>query len=198
MNLWLLVPVKPLGEGKSRLAHQLNAVQRAELSRRLLAGVLGAAQEAGVLTGMLVISRDPAVLSQAAAAGAVPLHEATTGLNEALSQGRAVALSRGAEAVLVLPADLPLIIPQDIRTLYAEGEAGPGIVIAPSHDGGTNALLLRPPTAIEFAFGPHSFTRHCALAAAAGLPQRVVDSPTLAFDIDWPQDLALMPSRAPG
>ena len=195
MNLWLLVPVKPLGEGKSRLAHQLSTVQRAELSRQLLAGVLGAAQEAGVLAGMLVISRDPTVLAQAAAAGAVPLLEAATGLNEALAQGRAAALDRGAEAVLVLPADLPLIIPQDVRTLYAEGTTGPGIVIAPSPDGGTNALLIRPPTAIEFAFGPHSFARHCALAAAAGLPQRVVDTPTLASDIDWPRDLALTSVR---
>ena len=63
------------------------------------------------------------------------------------------------------------------------------MVIAPSHDGGTNALWLQPPQAIPFAYGPNSFERHCHLAEKANIPYTVLDSPTLAFDLDWPDDL---------
>jgi 2-phospho-L-lactate guanylyltransferase len=91
-----------------------------------------------------------------------------------------------------MPADLPQITIQDVWELYQLGLSGPGVVIAPSRDGGTNALLLRPPGVIEFAFGPRSFERHCLLAQAAGLPVRVLDSPTLAIDVDWPEDLQVL------
>ena len=192
MNLWLLVPVKPLGEGKSRLAGRLSPVERAELSSRLLAGVLSAARAAGVLAGILVISRDAAVLAQAAAAGATPVMEIASGLNPALGQAREAAVVSGADAILVLPADLPLVIPQDVRALHQLGAGEPGVVVAPSRAGGTNALLLRPPMAIDFAFGPGSCERHCVLARAAELPLRVFDSPTLAFDVDLPEDLGMV------
>jgi 2-phospho-L-lactate guanylyltransferase len=78
-----------------------------------------------------------------------------------------------------------------LDALYELARAGEGVIIAPSHDGGTNALLLRPPHAIGFAFGEGSFARHCAMAAAAGLPCHVYESATLALDVDHPEDLAL-------
>jgi 2-phospho-L-lactate/phosphoenolpyruvate guanylyltransferase len=111
-------------------------------------------------------------------------------LNEALEQGRRRALVCNAEAILILPADLPLLTTGDITHLYTLGKAHPGMVIAPSHDGGTNAMLLHPPQTLSFAFGEQSFARHCTLAKAAGLSYRIFQSPSLAFDLDWPKDLA--------
>ncbi len=197
MKLWLIVPVKPLREGKSRLAEWLSPVRRATLSAQWLANVLRAARDAGVLAGSLVISRDPAVLAQARALGAHPVHEHGHDLNQALHQARQEAMKLGTDAVLVLPADLPLITAQDVAALYEQGTQGPGVVIVPSRDGGTNALLLRPPEAIPFAFGVNSFQRHSALARAAGLPLHVLHLPRLAHDIDWPGDLADLPSCQP-
>ncbi|MDW8099058.1 MAG: 2-phospho-L-lactate guanylyltransferase [Anaerolineae bacterium] len=197
MNLWLLIPVKPLCQAKSRLAGHLSPAERAELSCRLLTNVLSAARSAGVLAGILVVSRDESVLAQVRAAGFRSVSERGRGLNRALRQARREAVTRGADAVLVLPADLPWITAQDVCELYQRGLNGPGVVIAPSHDGGTNALLLRPPDAIEFAFGPHSFRRHRLLAQAAGLPVQVFDSPTLAMDVDWPEDLRMLRSEMP-
>ena len=63
------------------------------------------------------------------------------------------------------------------------------MVIAPSHDGGTNALLLHPPQTLTFAFGEQSFARHCTLAEQMRLTYHVFKSPTLSFDLDWPTDL---------
>ena len=68
----------------------------------------------------------------------------------------------------------------------------PQINIAPSRDGGTNALMLQPPQAIPFAFGRDSFQRHRHLAAEAGIPVSVVESDSLVFDIDLPEDYELV------
>jgi 2-phospho-L-lactate guanylyltransferase len=189
--LWLVVPVKPFGEGKSRLSAVLSPTQRAELSQRWLIHVLTTAAEWAHLAGIAVISRDPAVLALAEGLGALPILEEGDDLNSALTQACQVVLDAGAEAVLMLPSDLPLLTTEDLDELYALALQGHGVVIAPSLDGGTNALLLRPPQAIAFAFGEDSFARHVALADAAGLPCHVYNSSTLALDIDHPEDLLL-------
>jgi 2-phospho-L-lactate guanylyltransferase len=187
--LWLIVPVKPFGEGKSRLAAVLSPEMRAELSQRWLTHLLTVAKEWGGFVGMAVISRDAAVLSFAAAMGATPIGEMGDDLNDALTQACEVAARAGAEGVLMLPSDLPLLTITDLDELFELAVEEDGVVIAPSHDGGTNALLLRPPQAIAYAFGEGSFARHLALTAAAGLPCHVYHSATLALDVDCPEDL---------
>jgi 2-phospho-L-lactate/phosphoenolpyruvate guanylyltransferase len=189
--LWLVVPVKPFGEGKSRLAAALSPSLRAEFSQRWLTHVLTTATAWARLAGVAVISRDPAVLSLATELGALPIFEEGDDLNAALTQASQVVLDRGAEGVLMLPSDLPLLTTEDLDELYLLAQAGNGVIIAPSHDGGTNALLLRPPHAIPYTFGEASFARHVALAAEAGIACHVYNSPTLALDIDHPEDLLL-------
>ncbi len=63
-------------------------------------------------------------------------------------------------------------------------------VIAPDRRReGTNALLLRPPGALAYHFGPDSFARHCQEARQRGLRLEVCERPGLALDIDLPEDL---------
>lgn len=194
--LWLIVPVKPFGEGKSRLATALSPALRAQFSQRWLTHVLTTATkwraEGWVhLAGIAVVSRDPVVLTLASQMGALPIIEKGDDLNSALTQANRVVQKEGAEGVLMLPSDLPLLTIEDLNALYDLALEGDGVIIAPSHDGGTNALLLRPPNAIACAFGDDSFARHCAMAASVGVPCRVYSSSTLALDIDRPEDLLL-------
>jgi len=191
MNLWLVVPVKPFDESKSRLAAILARQERAALTRSLLTRTLHVAQASGHFARLLVVSRDDAVLAVAAAAGAATLAEAGADLNRALRQGCDHALRQGAEAALILPADLPLLTMADLDRL-AEAAAGAGLVLAPSQDGGTNALLLRLPLPMPLCFGPDSFRRHQQAAAARRLTVAVCATPSLAFDLDWPEDLAAL------
>ena len=190
--LWLIVPVKPFGEGKSRLALAASTELRAELSQRWLIHVLTTAQAWGRFAGIAVVSRDPAVLALADTLGTLAVAESGDDLNAALRQAGDVVVAIGAEAVLMLPSDLPLLSAEDLQELYELAEEGESVSIAPSYDGGTNALLLRPPDAIPCAFGEKSCARHLALAAAAGLPCHVYHSSTLALDIDRPEDLLLV------
>lgn len=192
-TLWIVIPVKPFREGKSRLAAALDGDERAVLSRRWFTHVLTSVRAWGRAAGVLVISRDPGVLALGRDLGAQSVTERGDALNPALEQARAVVLDAGGEALLVLPSDLPLLALDDLDELYDLMLEGPGVVLAPSHDGGTNALLLRPPQALPFAFGEASFARHTALAAVADLPCRVYHSVTLALDIDYPEDLLVIP-----
>ena len=100
-----------------------------------------------------------------------------------------MAVARGADAILVLPADLPHLQSVDIAMLWAKGQESEGVIIVPSNDNGTNALLLRPPDAINFAFGQNSFSHHCHAAQAAGRSCVIHSAPHLAFDVDLPADL---------
>jgi 2-phospho-L-lactate guanylyltransferase len=190
MNLWLLLPVKPFYLGKSRLAPNLSNAERASLSQAMFTHVLTTAQHAGDLAGAIVISQDQDVLALAQQLGAIALIEQAHDLNLALDQARRAAVALGADAVLVLPADLPLLKAADLRELCALGTADPSVVMAPSHDGGTNALLLHPANLIEFAFGVNSFRRHQHLAIAANVQPTVLDTPGLALDVDRPDDLS--------
>ena len=195
MKLWLIVPVKPFAVGKSRLADALPAAQRADLNRRMLHHVLTQAAQAEILTGALVVSQDATVLDGVSWLEIAFVQERSDGLNRALEQGRQQAVTWGADAILVLPADLPLLTAADLRGLYALAASGANVVIAPSGDGGTNALLLHPATSLRFAFGTHSFAFHRSLALLADLPCQLFESPTLSFDLDSPTDLATLAPR---
>jgi len=191
--LWALIPVKPFGEGKSRLAEHLRRDQRAALSRLLLSRLLEATTATGCFAGRVVVSRDPEVLAMAAAAAALPLPEEAGELNAALEQARACAVKHGADAVLVLPADLPNVTATALReVIEAARDAAitPNVLIVPSTTQGTNALLLQPPEAIPFAFGPESATRHAELATDRDLEVLVFPSIPLAVDVDLPDDLS--------
>ena len=113
-------------------------------------------------------------------------------LNAALTQAARYAVARGATKVLILPTDMPNLTAEDVQAMASPRGRGPQIIIAPSRDGGTNALMLQPGQAIPFAFGRDSFRRHRRLAMEAGIPVRVVESDSLLFDVDLPEDYRLV------
>ena len=192
MSVLAAVPVKDLAGTKSRLSPVLTPEGRAGLTVYMMKNVLSALREAGVERAC-VVSPDRIVLGLAEEAGATPLRQESRGLNPALEEARAWALSEGASALLVVPADLPLLKPPDVEAVLeaAEGSEGPLAVVAPDTTGaGTNALLLRPPDALPFLFGPGSFEAHLDAARERGLEARVCERPRLAFDLDTAGDLA--------
>ncbi len=197
MNLWVVVPVKPFDQAKSRLADVLPPAARARLMRDLLAGVLAQVRASELPVSVLVISRDASVRAYAAELGAYTLTETGDDLNAALEQARRWVMQRGGDALLILPADLPLLTVEDILHLYDLGLAGAEVAAAASHDGGTNALWLHPPDGIDFAFGPDSFRRHIEQAAAAGRRWAAYRSETLDWDVDVPADLDFVAHYAP-
>ena len=190
MNLWAVVPVKPLRRAKSRLARALKANQRAALARSMLARTLDILAAIERIAGIAVISSDLTVQDIARAKNAIPLAETEAGLNAAVSQACGWVDARGASGALIVPIDLPLLAASDIESMIDLALEPACVVIAPDRrDDGTNVLLLRPPRVIQPAFGPASFEAHRSRAAALGVPVHAFRSMTIALDIDLPVDL---------
>jgi 2-phospho-L-lactate/phosphoenolpyruvate guanylyltransferase len=195
MSVFAVVPVKDLAGTKSRLTPILNPGARAGLTLYMMRRVVAALRGAGV-ENVGVVSPDWIVLGEARERGATPLRQESRGLNPALEEGRRWAMDRGASALLVLPADLPLLVPEDVREVLEEMGEEPSLIISPDRDHtGTNALLLRPPDALPFAFGVGSYEAHLQAARERGLDIRVCERPHLAFDLDTADDLARLKEK---
>jgi 2-phospho-L-lactate guanylyltransferase len=188
----VVVPVRTLEGGKSRLGAVLDPEERRELVIQLLHRVLRAASAVPGVLEMLVVSPDREVLAIAASAGATPVTQTSRGLNPALVEARARVT---APRMLVLPGDLPGVTASDVEAVLAAGDAAgsPSVVLAPDRHGrGTNALLLDPPGILDPAFGGGSREGHAWLARTAGVPYvEVTGRPGLEHDLDMPEDLLL-------
>jgi 2-phospho-L-lactate guanylyltransferase len=202
-STWALVPLRGLEDAKTRLGAELDPEERLELVVAMATRTLAATRDARGIAGTVLVTADPAAADLATRFGARTLVQRLPGLNAALREARAVAVNLGATAILVLPIDLPAISPGALETVLADA-ADPGALDAAStggvrdrplvlavpdrHGGGTNALLVSPPAAIEPAFGDGSFRAHASAAAAAGAAFRRHEGP-LTLDVDTGADL---------
>lgn len=197
MTLWAIVPVKPLRRGKSRLANVLSEEERADLNRKLLVHTIDTLTEIPEIEQVLVVSRDQGALALAREHGARTVQEnGAPQLNIALARATVVAKNYVTRGVLIVPADLPLISAEDVRAMLEKVQNPPVVVVAPDrHHQGTNALLVCPVGLIDYDFGPDSFQRHCDRAQEAGARLEICELPSLALDVDFPEDLDLVESE---
>lgn len=191
MSVWAIIPVKPLARAKSRLALVLTPEQRMQLAENLLKNAIRVVRSVPEIAGTLVISRDTKALAMARDVGAHTVQESgTPELNHALMRATSVVRGWRSDAVFVLPADLPFVNAEDIRAMLDLGRTDNTVVIATDNrEDGTNAMLIRPPGLIPYAYGVGSYHRHIKLAQEAEANVQVYHSERLALDIDVPSDL---------
>lgn len=182
-----IVPVKRLADTKSRLLSQLAQEERESFSLAMLTDVIAALLAAESVDRVVVVTPDEGVGAAARAAGAEALVRDDPGLNPALDAG-ARALEVGDEPVLVVLGDVAGALASDIDVLSEALEA-PGVALAPSSDGGTSALLRSPYDVIPSCFGADSAKRHREAAARRGVAYREIPLPSLALDLDVPEDV---------
>ncbi len=180
----VLVPVKAFGAAKARLAPTLGPHRRASLAREMATRVLAAATPLATA----VVCDDPDVATWARDHGALVLWEPGRGLNGAVAAGVDRLADSGAGEVLVVHGDLPL------ATGLAKLAGSGGVTLVPDRrEEGTNVCGVPARSGFRFQYGPGSFARHQAEAALLGLPVRVVREPSLAWDVDVPDDLPAGP-----
>jgi 2-phospho-L-lactate guanylyltransferase len=177
--LSVVVPMKAT-KGKSRLAGVLDPASREALTRQMLEHVLSTLREAGL----------PAQVVNA--------DETGDHLNDDVTAAARRVQAAGASELLLVMADLPYLSGDDVAAMIQAGRLS-DVVIAEAKDGGTNALLLRPPTVLQFAFttGRPSAQFHADHARSVGIEPQFVRRPGLARDIDTPDDLAALVSDHP-
>lgn len=185
-----ILPIKGFDDAKQRLRDRLGPAPRRALVEAMFADVLVALRRTATISGVLVVSGDSVVQRIAEGYGAEVIDDDQSGHNEAAARGIAHARGAGAERVLLVPGDCPLLDPAELTELLATPVGPRSVLIVPDRHGtGTNALVISPPDAFGPAFGPGSRRRHEQQAAAAGLEARTIPVPSLALDIDTPEDL---------
>jgi 2-phospho-L-lactate guanylyltransferase len=192
MRTIAILPIKSFGAAKQRLAGLLGGGARQALVQAMFQDALAALRHVEELDAIAVVTANPVAERAARGEGVLLLRdELEAGHNEAAQIGIDHALEAGYERVLLVPGDTPLLDPGEVGQMLRDAAADRiGAVIVPDRHGtGTNALLLAPPAAIAPSFGPGSCARHQELATEAGASWRVDALPSLAMDVDTPEDL---------
>jgi len=142
---------------------------------------------------ILVITADRNAQRIAGGRGARVLDDQERGHNAAALIGIRAAMGDGIERALLVPGDCPMLEPTELDALVARPAPARSVLIVPDRHGtGTNALLLTPPDVLQPSFGPGSAERHLTEASAKGIEAEIVEVPSLALDIDAPEDLAAL------
>lgn len=177
-----VVPVKGRDGAKTRLAPLLQPEERTRLVLDMLERVLEACAGAESITGTLLVTPDLGF----APSGVELLQDEGTGHADAVAL--ALRDARARDGALVVMADCPLVRPESLDALAA---AAAPLALAPSRDGGVNALALRAVNGFVPPFGvPVEET--LGAARSAGLETIVLDDPLLALDVDRPEDYEVM------
>jgi 2-phospho-L-lactate/phosphoenolpyruvate guanylyltransferase len=177
----VLIPVKAFHDAKRRLGSALSDPERIRLVRTMASQVVAAC----VPLPVAVVCDDQEVAEWASNLGAAVMWEPGQGLNGAVRAGVDRLARAGARWVTVAHGDLPRAHGLGVLSPFA------GITLVPDRrDDGTNVLRLPAGSDFRFAYGPGSFRAHRAEATRIGLPVRVLRSPDLAYDVDWPADVA--------
>jgi len=186
-----VVPVKALAASKSRLLPRLGRAGAERLAVAMLGDVVEALRGVRGLARVAVATPDADVAAAAREAGAEALLRPDAGLNPAIEAAGAELAPGPGDGLLVVLGDVAGARPDDLEALLHALD-GPGVALAPSRDGGTSALLRIPRGAIPAGFGPGSAKVHRDLAARAGVAFRELALPSLAIDVDAPDDLAAL------
>ena len=211
MKATAIIPVKRFGAAKQRLLDALDRPQRAALVKAMLADVFTALGRAPGIERMIVVTGEGRAerialwVSQRLATPIEVLRDPDDrGHSEAATLGIARARALGARCVALLPGDCPLLDPAELGAALERARIGRVGVVPDRHETGTNGLVMAPPDAIGPAFGPGSRDRHLDRAHRAGHEAVVEELPSLALDVDTPDDLrdlaallASSPHRAP-
>jgi len=189
-----ILPVKRFAEAKARLGDDLSAGTRRALTESMVTDVLMALRRTTAIDEVLIVTSEPTAEAIGHGYGATVLPDtAEDGQSAATLIGIAHALEQGAARVLLVPGDCPALDPAQITELLDRSATDRSVTIVPDRHGtGTNALVLVPPDVIEPSFGEDSRARHEQAAAAAGVPCRVENVPTLLIDVDTGDDLAAL------
>jgi 2-phospho-L-lactate guanylyltransferase len=186
----ILVPVKNLSTAKQRLAAVLDQSARTELAQAMLHDVVSALAAWSRRPPCALVTSDPFAIELAREYDFEIIPDpANPGETGAIEMATQICVARGIDSALVIPADIPLIQSSEIEQIFAHAP-DEGSVLAPAADRrGTNAAFRRPANLFPLRFGNDSFKPHLAAAQATGKPCIVLQLPSIAVDVDNPEDV---------
>ena len=194
----VVIPVRSFTFGKSRLVGAFGAGSFATTSHEaFVRGLADRAVDAASPRPTAVVTSAPEVREWAAGRNLVVLPDPGS-LDGAADAGREWVAGHGIDRVVIVHADLPDIVSLD--SVAGDGAAGVAVIV-PCHRRDGSPVVSLPVAPVpgsapfEFSYGPGSFARHSAEAKRAGLELRIVIDDAMGFDIDGPDDLAVVLAR---
>src|SRR5919106_3846570 len=158
---YALVPVKILTQAKARLSALMSPTERYTLAAAMLDDVLTALRQASTVERIALVTVDPYALSLAAQWGFQVVDEGMgRGETGAVELAVKVCRERGASSLAVIPGDIPLLTAADVDCVIQHGTQYDAVIVPSWDSRGTNAILLRPPDALQLRFGSWSFFPH--------------------------------------
>ena len=191
-SAWAVVPIKAFTGAKKRLSGVLDDKGREALARAMARDVLKvliALKRARKLDGILVVTGSVEVREFAQGFGVDcwddPKQGDLTGTLEATAEH--LVLSRRANSMMILPSDVPLVRAEFLSQALDDHRS---LTLASDDLGeGTNLLIASPPNLIRLCYDGHGFATHLARGRALEVSPEVVADPTIALDVDMPEDL---------
>jgi 2-phospho-L-lactate guanylyltransferase len=198
-GIWAIVPVKEFEGAKHRLSSALSPDERRLLAISMLEDVLEAVSAVRELTGVLVVTLEPAATSLASRYGARIVTEgARDGHTGAVTAAARLLVRESRAGMMTMPGDIPRLSSEEIAATLAAHRAAPAFTIVPAHDDlGSNTIVCSPPDAVPLRFGEDSFFPHLDAARAQGIEPIVVRHPGIGMDIDNPVDLVTFLKMSP-
>jgi 2-phospho-L-lactate/phosphoenolpyruvate guanylyltransferase len=186
--IWtVLVPVKVLALAKSRLSG-FAATDREAMALAMAVDTVSAAAACPAVADVIVVTDDPAVRTEAEAAGAnVVADHPRAGLNQALVAGARCAKSRWpGRGLAALTADLPALSAAQLGAALSAAAAVRQAFVTDAAGSGTTLYTARPGAPFRPLFGPRSRMRH---RQAGVIELDLPGTEGLRRDVDTPADL---------
>jgi 2-phospho-L-lactate/phosphoenolpyruvate guanylyltransferase len=185
----ILVPIKNLADAKQRLSSILTPEERFALAQAMCQDVLQALADWQRRPSVAVVTSDPFARELAARLHFDIIADDNSGETSAIEMATRVCKDRGAISTLVVPADIPLIEAVELQKIVECAPATGALLVPDAAGRGTNAAWRSPADLFPLRFGNDSFLPHRAAAKATGLPCVVIELPSIARDVDRPEDL---------
>jgi 2-phospho-L-lactate guanylyltransferase len=185
----ILVPVKSLADAKQRLSLILTPEERFALAQAMCEDVLQALAQWQSRPPVAVVTNDPLARDLAARLHFDVIADDNSGETSAIEMATAVCRERGVKNTLVVPADIPLLDGAELQQIVDCAPLAGAVLVPDTAGRGTNAVYRSPADLFPLRFGNDSFLPHRAAATATGLPCIVLELPSIARDVDRPEDL---------
>ncbi|MBD1558575.1 2-phospho-L-lactate guanylyltransferase [Vibrio sp. S9_S30] len=190
MNTCIVIPMKDPRRAKTRLSGVLNQTERENVALNLFEKNVKFIRQHFFNYRLVVVSDSLVIKNLAESYGAHVLLEARpNGLNAAIDLATSYSVRHHFHSQLVIPADIESLDYLEISLLLTHPRAPRSVIVCPSVDEGTNALLSTPPNVISFSYGPRSSQVHLKNAYDLGVKATRLHLEKLSFDVDKPEDL---------
>ena len=200
----ILIPMRSLSDGKTRLSNLLSPNSRAKLIKLLFTQLLEKLKTLKVeyppiFSDIVVITPCNEVKKICKQFDIIILKEQNlNGLNSALRKGLSWSLENFYDSSLIIPGYIIDPDADDLKKILEMGKRSrDSMIICPSTDFGTNALFLPIPTKIDLQFGPNSFFEHQKEASRKSIETIIAPLESLKDDLDTGKDLKVLKTKKP-